>query len=405
MNIFEKGELRLLWPFYLSMLITNIFYILPAFVILYFQDVGLSLTQIGFLFSLQAFTMLLFEVPTGAIADTYGRKFSTILGEIIGGLSFISIYWFHSYPALLIIFAIFGISLTLISGADVAWIVDLLHHKRKKKFVHQFMAKRHSFTSFSLIFAGIIGAFLVKSYGLSIIWLVTGGGIILGSFFKAIGQEHFIRRKQHIIKEFTSLFSHTKKALVYTGKHEFIFLLIVIAGLFTLVLSFAGQITWIPYLSGLGFPDYWFGYLLSITGLSGIFAPLLTKKVVEFTGGYNRYLKFVVLIGGIILLIVGFTNILIFGVALFILFMALGDFYIPVWSTYFQHHVPGKMRATITSFRSMFRSVIVIIGAPLAGFLADTIGPQYTIALAGVIMIPVFIIYSVLQRREANAIN
>jgi len=47
MIFFKKDELKLLWPFYFDALIISILFIIPAFSILYFLGIGLSLTQIG----------------------------------------------------------------------------------------------------------------------------------------------------------------------------------------------------------------------------------------------------------------------------------------------------------------------------------------------------------------------
>ena len=64
MKFFKKNELRLLWPFYLDALLATILYIFPAFSILYFKDIGLSLFQIGLLGSAMSLSIILFEIPT-----------------------------------------------------------------------------------------------------------------------------------------------------------------------------------------------------------------------------------------------------------------------------------------------------------------------------------------------------
>ena len=69
MKFFKQGELKLLWPFYLDALISPMLFFMPAFVVVYFRDLGLSLFQISILTMMMPLFMFLFEIPTGAIAD------------------------------------------------------------------------------------------------------------------------------------------------------------------------------------------------------------------------------------------------------------------------------------------------------------------------------------------------
>jgi len=78
MKIFQKGELKLLWPFYLDAFLSPMLFFMPAFVVVYFRDLGFSLFQISLLTMMMPLSMFLFEIPTGAIADLYGRKFSVL---------------------------------------------------------------------------------------------------------------------------------------------------------------------------------------------------------------------------------------------------------------------------------------------------------------------------------------
>ncbi|MBW2998943.1 hypothetical protein KY321_05375 [Candidatus Woesearchaeota archaeon] len=51
---------------------------------------------------------------------------------------------------------------------------------------------------------------------------------------------------------------------------------------------------------------------------------------------------------------------------------------------YFQKHLPKKIRATITSVKSMGNQLGMAVGLLIFGFLADFIGPQKIIPLAGI---------------------
>jgi len=393
MSFFKKDELRLLWPFYLEAIFVNLIYLYPIFYVLYMKDIGLSLTQIGFLTSAYCLANLIFEIPTGAIADIFGRKLSTILGYFLTGLSMLFVMFFTNYYILLGLFFVRGAVETLRSGAEEAWIVDLLKHKKRKNLIHDFYQKNHSFISLGAVLAGIVGAFFVKQFGLGIIWPITAGSLILTSFIFIFGKEHFIKRKQKTYQAIKEVYLHSKKSVKYSLIHPVMFLLLLTGMITVFVSVVAGDITWYPFLQNLGFKEYWFGYLASAGCLFGIFIPYITKKLCRKVGGYKKYLTFFLILESILLISVFFLNKMFFAIAIYLLFLAVPDFYSPVRCTFFQHFLSSKIRATISSFRNMLFSISALIAAPLAGFVADKIGPQKTIALAGILLIPAIILY------------
>ncbi len=394
MTFFKQGELKILWPFYFDALIINILYIYTAFMVLYLRDIGLSLTQIGFLISSLALAGVLFEIPTGAIADIYGRKFSTILGILTGGLAIISVLFFKNFYYLLIVFFLWGVSQTLVSGAANAWVVDLIKYKKRKELIHEYFTKKHSFFSFSFLLTGVIGALLVKKFGLSIIWPISGGSMILTSIVYLFGEEHFVRKKQHIKKQVKELFSHSKESIKYSVNHRGLLLILSASAILMFVVSFSSDITWYPFLQNLGLKEHWFGYLFSASCVLGIFVPYSSKFLSKKLGGHKKYLMAVLFTMGFLLFLVGFISSIIFAIIIFILFMSMYDFFHPINQVMFNKFIPGKMRATIGSFREMIMALVAIVSFPLVGFIADKIGPQNTIFLGAFILIPMIILYS-----------
>jgi len=69
------------------------------------------------------------------------------------------------------------------------------------------------------------------------------------------------------------------------------------------------------------------------------------------------------------------------------------DLFMPIGSAYFQSYVPSKMRATITSFQGMIIALAYAISMPISGFVAQHIGPKYTIVLGSIFLIPALVFY------------
>ena len=74
------------------------------FIILFFLDKGLSFTQIGFLIGFRELAINLMEIPSGAVADLFGRRRSMMLSFVAYIISFTvfgfsQVYW-HLFIAM-----------------------------------------------------------------------------------------------------------------------------------------------------------------------------------------------------------------------------------------------------------------------------------------------------------------
>lgn len=399
MGFFKKDELRLLWPFYLESLIFSIIFIFPVFYILYFKNLGLSLFDIGLITSAWTIPGILFEIPTGAIADLFGRKFSSLLGKFLVSITLFCVFLVNDFKFLLLLFFLMGIFETFISGAYESWIVDMLRNKKRKDLIDVYFAKRHSFGGLSSFFIGFIGAFFVKKFGLIIIWPLSGISLFLSSIFLIFGKEHFIRKKQKVKEHIKEFIFHTKKSIKYSINHQAISLILLISMFMGIVIAFTGDMTWYPFLQSLGLQEYAFGYLFSATFVISIFLPYFIRPLVKKVGTNKKFLAIVTFFMTLFAFLVLFVNTLIGGIIIFFLFVSMWDFFHPANKTLFHMFAPGKMRATIRSLDNMLFSVLITISFPIVGFIADKIGPQKTIPLVVFFLIPIIILYTKIKEK------
>src|SRR5512147_922315 len=100
-------------------------FLTPAYP-LFLLSRGLDLFEINVVFAVYLITAFLFEVPTGAVADVFGRKVSFILSCAVRAFAF-GYYWFaHSLLDCIVAELIDAVGTTLATGALDAWAVDLL---------------------------------------------------------------------------------------------------------------------------------------------------------------------------------------------------------------------------------------------------------------------------------------
>jgi len=390
-KVFEKNELKYLGKFYLNTLIIRALALMMVFLAFYFLSIGFNLFQIGLLISAQGIGSLLFEIPTGAIADLFGRKKSVILGHLSQAIVILCIYFTTNFYFVLILFFLIGVTETLMSGAYEAWIIDNLKYKKKNNLIKEYFIKRTSIGNLGWIIAGLVGALLVKLFGLNIIWLATCLALVLAVIPLIITKEHRIKNKTKI-KE--SILSQSKKAIKFSIKHHIMKILFICLFIVIVWSTFAGpSIVWQPFLKELGISEYIYGFVFTIMGVAGILSPFLIKPLGRLIKKESRQLAILRIFTILILLSVLFINNYIIAAIILALTLFIGQMFWPIHAHFMQKQIPSKIRATTTSIESMIISLAYIIVFPLVGFIADTIGLRLTISLSGIILIPAIILY------------
>ncbi|WP_166964951.1 MFS transporter [Yeosuana marina] len=106
-----------------------------AFLLLFFLESGITYTQIGVLYALREIIINISEIPSGIIADTYGRKKSLIVSFSLYILSFLIFYFFNTFYLFILAIIFYGIGDAFRTGTHKGMIMDYLalnkwsHHK------------------------------------------------------------------------------------------------------------------------------------------------------------------------------------------------------------------------------------------------------------------------------------
>jgi MFS family permease len=91
------------------------------------QSRGLSLAEIGVLFTVHGAVVVVLELPTGGLADVLGRRPVVVAGAVLYLLSCLVFATATSFPAFLAAILLLGLGRTLDSGPVEAWYVDTVH--------------------------------------------------------------------------------------------------------------------------------------------------------------------------------------------------------------------------------------------------------------------------------------
>ena len=115
------------YKIYIGLMFLNSLGFSMAFVVTSFYEAtiahlsGLQLVLVGTTLEV---AILLFEIPTGVVADAWSRRLSIIIGQFIIGVSFIIWGSFPAFGPILLAQVLWGLGYTFTSGATQAWLSD-----------------------------------------------------------------------------------------------------------------------------------------------------------------------------------------------------------------------------------------------------------------------------------------
>ena len=129
---------------------------MPIWMIYMIDGRGMSLTQVATMESVFWITVVLMEVPTGAVADRWGRRVSLCLGSCGFVIASVAFAFADDYVGLTISYTIMAVAMTLHSGAGQALLFDTLRCLGR---THEY--ERHVGRAEALSFATLVAAMLL----------------------------------------------------------------------------------------------------------------------------------------------------------------------------------------------------------------------------------------------------
>ena len=151
---------------------------MPIWVIYLQEFRGMSLTQISTIESLFWLTVVLAEVPTGAVADRWGRRTSLVMGGACFCLGSVVFAFSSTYVVLLAAYVMVAIAITLYSGAGHALIYDTLRQTGRTRDYEKHIGRSDAMAFGSMLIATLLGGPLVALVGYSVTILL--GAIAMG---------------------------------------------------------------------------------------------------------------------------------------------------------------------------------------------------------------------------------
>ncbi len=341
-----------------------------------------------------------FEIPTGIVADTYGRRLSTILGIAGLGLGFVATGAAGSVTVVLAAAAFMGFAWTFKSGAEEAWITDEV-------------GTEHVGRSFQLgAQAGRAGTVLGigAAVALALVDLripIVAGGVVLvllaGALALVMPETGFTSARREDVSALASMVGTARDGGGLIRRRPILVLIVGIG--FCLGVSDEGfdRLWEAQFLLEVGVPGFagldqvvWFGVLAAgATLLSIVVAQPLVKR---FSAMGPRQLARALFAFDAVRM----AGLLVFAVAGSFT-VALAAFWTarlarslaaPVHTTWLNANVDeSTVRATVISMTNVFESAGEWAGGPALGGIGNVLGVRAAIAGSALALLPALALY------------
>lgn len=144
--------------FYISQFLYALVFMIPIWIVYYQQKITIS--QISFLVAFQCISQLLFELPTGAFADIFGRKWTIVLSYFLWSISSLFIITATGFSGIFIGVLIGGLAEALLSGSQEALMYDSFKEDKKEDEYKKVMATNGMYFQIALAIATLSGGYL-----------------------------------------------------------------------------------------------------------------------------------------------------------------------------------------------------------------------------------------------------
>lgn len=378
--------------------LTNLFF--ASAVWLYLYRLFITDQQVGILDGLAFAIGLIAEVPSGALADRFGRDKMVRLGWFMAGSGFLIQAFGSSFIPFFIGQAVLICGISFVSGADEALFFEKLNFNRDSINWRKLLTRGSQVALISLLAATIIGGWL-HNINPRIPWILTGL-----SFISSVWLIWPIKDNRDKKREKTFLLE-LKKYLVNikTGFAEFktpklwfyVPIILTVQGLFytsdwgLLRLILLDRFRFSPFLGSLVIAS---SSLITV----GILA-MMHKHAEKIS---EKRVISLISIGSVLGLLLSIFNIGVWGYFVIFIIYAGENILHPFMSEIINNRVEEDQRATVLSVASFIKSAPYIVLAPIIGYLNTNNKLEYFLIVWSILICFSIFLYLKLKKKDTQ---
>lgn len=378
---------------------------------LFLLDAGLSNAEA---FAANAFFtagMVLFEIPTGVVADARGRRTSYLLGTVTlaGSTALYWVLWQVHGPfwAWAVVSVLLGLGFTFFSGAVEAWLVDALHATGYTGELEAVFARGQVAGGVAMLVGAVTGGLVAQVTDLGVPFLLRVG-VLLVMFAVAAVLMHDLgftpaprRAPGQAVREIL-------RQSVAHGLGNPPVRWLMLAAPFVSGVGIYAFYAMQPFLLELyGDPGAYgvAGLAAAVIAGSQVLGGTLAPRVRRLVRRRTTVLVAGTVAGAVVLALLGLADRFALALALLVLWGVAAAAVTPVRQAYLNDLVPSAQRATVLSFDSLVGSAGGVVVQPALGRAADAwgYGTSYLVGAAINLAAVPFLVASRRRRDPADA--
>jgi MFS family permease len=376
-----------------------------------FQN-GLSLFQIGLLWSIREFTMYIFEIPSGVIADRFGKKNELIVCFLFYIASFLLFFTGTEFAIFVVAIILYGLGEAFRSGTHKAMIMRFLDVHELKENKSQVYGLTRSYS--------LIGSFVssLLAIGLALLvndlkWLFIFSIVpYFADILLIASYPSYLNEKRDDSFSIGSFFKHTVEALVYSFKTiKLRSRLIASASYNAMFKTLKDYLQPVIVSLGVGWVAYESTALVLeeklmiglMYGVIYLFSSVVTRNAYRLSHYFSS--KQIVyatwFLSALTFLALGLfdSSLAVAGIA-FLLLYALLNIRKPFMVEQIGDATMSEKRASVLSIDSQITSLLIIVFAPLLGWISDQFGLDTMFIIVAVALVVTFPIFGLLKEKK-----
>ena len=374
------------------------------FILLFLRSTGLSYLQIGTLFTIREAATMVLEVPTGLLADWFGRKNAMLCSFTSYIIAFVLFYAWPRYAVYALAMLFYGFGEAFRTGTHKAMILDYLKLQNILHLKTDYYGHTRSWSQTgSALSALIAGGLVFLSGGYRIVFLASIvpyflGLALIASYPRELNglNESTGQRRDHHPgwRDFIAIFRHSSfhravlNSALYDGLYETVKdYLQPILKHFALALPI--WVAWRGDQRSAAVIAVTYCGIYLLTAWSSRNAGRLARKCRSLPGAVNLSFLLGTLITGFSGLLV-FTGVTSAAIGLFILLYMFHNLRRPLNIAAISETIPAPVMATGLSVESQFKTLTTAVLAPLMGYLADRMGIGPAIVTLSLLLAVIF---------------
>jgi MFS family permease len=353
--------------------------------------------------------MVIFEVPTGVLADMWGRRTSYLLGAatlLLSTLLYLAMWqakaplWGWAIASVLI-----GLGFTFFSGATEAWLVDALAFSGFKENLESVLAKGQIMSGAAMLTGSVAGGFIAQVTDLGVPYVIRSallGLTLVAAFFLMKDLGFSPDRSKGPLEEIRRVVRASLDNGWRNPPVRWLMLAALCAGGVDIFAFYALQ----PYLLELYGDKQAFGIAglaAAIVAGSEMVAGVIVPLVRRLASRRTHALMFASFLGTACLALMGLTSSFWVAIALLVVWGLTFSASVPIRQAYINGLIPSQQRATVLSFDNLMASAGGVAAQPALGRAADVWGYPSAYVLSGIIQLAALPFLALARREDASS--